>query len=155
MTMKAVSPLIASVLLVSITLTAIYLVSNWTTIFTTRGAGIIQERGDNELQCSSAGLALDNVSYNCTSGKLMFEAYNSGSKDLENLKISMLLTNGSSYTLNVEPNSTLYSGDTQILFNSSANVSYSLINRVILKSDICPFSARSELEGAKITSYGC
>lgn len=152
---KAVSPLIASVLLVSITLTAVYLVSNWSTIFTTKGAGIIQERGDTEMQCQSASLAIDNASYNCTSGKLMFETYNSGSKDLTDLKISMLLTNGSSYSLNAEPNATLYSSDTQILYNSSVNVTFSMIDRIIVRALTCSKTARSELEGAKITSYGC
>ncbi len=152
---KAVSPLIASVLLVSITLTLIYFVSNWSTMFTTRGAGIIQQRGDTEMQCSSAALAIDNASYNCTSGKLMFETYNSGSKDLTDLKISMLLTNGSSYMLNAEPNATLYSGDTQIIYNSSANVSFSLIDRIIVRASNCAKTAKSELEGAKLTAYGC
>lgn len=152
---KAVSPLIASVLLVSITLTAVYLVSNWALSFTSKESGIIQQRSDTEIQCSSAGLAIDNVSYNCTSGKLMMEAYNSGTKDLTDFRIQLILTNSSSYNLNAEPNTTLYSGDTAIFYNSSVNMSFSLIDRVILKSNICPSTARSPLEASKITGYGC
>lgn len=152
---KALSPLVASILLVSITLTLIYLVSNWSTTTTSSRMKTIGERSDTEIQCSSAGLAIDNVSYNCTSGKLSLEAYNSGTKDLYDLKMQMLLMNGSSYTLNAEPNATMYSGDTQIVYNSSVNVSFSLIDRIVLKSRNCPLTGKSELESSKITGYGC
>ncbi len=152
---KAVSPLIASVLLVSITLTAIYLVSNWSSMLASKETNIIKERSGTEIQCSSAGLAIDNVSYNCTSGKLMMEAYNSGTKDLSDFRMQMLLTNGSSYALNAEPNATVYSGDTQIFYNSSINVTFSLIDRVVLKSGNCPLTGKSEMESPKITGYGC
>lgn len=153
-TKKAVSPLIASVLLVSMALTIIYIISNWSTGFTAKETKLIQEKGDTDIQCSSAGLAIDNVSYNCTSGKVSLEAYNSGTKDLSNFKIIMLLTNASSYTVNAEPNVTLYSGDMQT-FYSSINVTFPLINRIMLKSGICPLTAKSEIEGSKITAYGC
>lgn len=152
---KAVSPLIASVLLVSITLTVIYLVSGWTLSFTSKESGIIQQRSDTDIKCQSAGLAIDNVSYNCTSGKLMMEAYNSGSKDLTDFRIQMLLTNTSSYTLNAEPNTTLYSGDTAIFYNSSINITFPQIDRIVMRAPACPKTARSELEAAKITGYGC
>ncbi len=152
---KAVSPLIASVLLVSITLAAVFILSSWSVNFATKQSGLIGDKSDTGIQCSSAGLAIDNVSYNCTSGKLMMEAYNSGSKDLADFRMQLLLTNGSSYTLNAEPNATVYSGDTQIFYNSSVNASFSLIDRIVLKSNVCPNTARSELEAAKITGYGC
>ncbi len=153
--MKAVSALIASVLLLAITLTIVFIISNWSTSFTAKQTGIIQGGSDTQIQCSSAGLAIDNVSYNCTSGKLMMEAYNSGTKDLYDLKMQVLLGNGSSYTLNAEPNATMYSGDTQIVYNSSINVTFSLIDRVVLKSRNCPLTAKSELDSSKITGYGC
>ncbi len=153
---KAVSPLIASVLLVSITLTLIYLVANWSLGFTSGRTATITAQGDTNIQCSSAGLAIDNVSYNCTSGKLSLYAYNSGSKDLTDFRIQLLLTNFSSYNLNAEPNITLYSGDTQTFYNSSINITFSLIDRIILKTkNICPTTARSELDASKITGYGC
>lgn len=152
---KAVSPLIATVLLVSITLTAIFILSSWSTNFATKQTGLIGGKSDTQIQCSSAGLAIDNVSYNCTSGKLMMEALNSGSKDLSDFRIQMLLTNATSYSVNAEPNTTLYSGDSAIFYNSTINVTFSLVDRVILKSNVCPSTARSELEAAKITGYGC
>lgn len=155
MTHKAVSPLIASVLLVSITLTAVYILSNWSSAFASKQSTLISGKSDTGIQCSSAGLAIDNVSYNCTSGKIMMEAYNSGSKDLSDFRIQMLLTNGSSYIVNTEPNATVYSSDTQTFYNTSVNVSFSLIDRVLLKSGVCPNTARSEMEAAKITAYGC
>lgn len=152
---KAVSPLIATVLLVSITLTAIFILSSWSTNFATKQTGLIGGKSDTQIQCSSAGLAIDNVSYNCTSGKLMMEAYNSGSKDLSDFRIQLLLTNTSSYNLNAEPNVTMSGGDTQVFYNSSINVTLALIDRIILKSNVCPSTARSELEAAKITPYSC
>lgn len=156
MTGKAVSPLIASVLLISITLTMVYLLSNWTTTFASKESRIIEGKSSTEIQCSSAGLAIDNVSYNCTAGKFSMEAYNSGSKDLTDFRIQVLLKNGSSYTLNAEPNATLYSSDSQVFYNSSINVSFSSIDRVVFKTaSVCPRVARSELENAKMISYGC
>lgn len=152
---KGVSPLIASVLLVSITLAVIYLVSNWALSFASKETGIIQQGSDTEIQCSSAGLAIDNVSYNCTSGKFSLEAYNSGSKDLTDFRIQVLLTNASSYNLNAEPNVTLYGGDSGIFYNSSINLTFSQIDRVVMRAPACSKTARSELEGAKITGYGC
>jgi hypothetical protein len=153
--MKAVSVLIASVLLLAITLTIVFIISNWSSSFTARQAGIIQGGSDTQIQCSSAGLAIDNVSYNCASGRLSLEAYNSGSKDLSDFRIHMLLTNSSSYALNPEPNATVSSGITQTFYSSSINVSFSLIDRIVLKSGNCPLTARSELENSKITGYGC
>jgi len=155
MNKKAVSPLIATVLLVSITLTAIFILSSWSVNFATKQTGLIGDKSDTQIQCSSAGLAIDNVSYNCTSGKLMMEAYNSGTKDLSDFRIQVLLKNGSSYTVNTEPNATVYSSDTQVFYNSTINVTFSQIDRVILKSNVCPSTARSGLEAAKITGYGC
>lgn len=152
---KAVSPLIATVLLVSITLTAVFILSSWSINFATKHTGLIGDKSDTQIQCSGAGLAIDNVSYNCTSGKLMMEAYNSGSKDLSDFRIQMLLTNTTSYNLNAEPNATMYSSDSAIFYNSSVKVTFALIDRVILKSNVCPSTARSELEAAKITAYGC
>lgn len=152
---KAVSPLIATVLLVSITLTLIYLVSNWALSFTSSQAGIIGGQSDTSIKCSSAGLAIDNASYNCTSGKLMMEAYNSGTKDLTDFKIQMLLTNSSSYKLNAEPNVTVYSGDTQTFYNNSINITFAQLDRVVMTTSACPQTARSELDSTKITAYGC
>ncbi len=152
---KAVSPLIASVLLISITLTVVYIIANWVPSFTSGQAQIIAGKSDSEIQCSSAGLAIDNASYNCTSGKLSLEGYNSGTKDLSNFAIQLLLTNGSSYSLNAAPNVTVYSGESQSFYNSSANVSFSLIDRIVMRSLTCPATAKSALEAAKITAYGC
>ncbi len=153
--MKAISPLVAAVVLIGLALTAAIIVGNWVKDFSYAKANIIKEKGENKIICNSAGLAVDNVSYNCTSGKFMLEAYNSGTKKLENFKFQILLANTSSYTLSAEPNTTLFPGDTRFYYNTSVNVSFSSINKVMFRSETCPLTTKNEVENSKITGYGC
>lgn len=152
---KAVSPLIAGVLLIVLTLTAALLVSNWVKEFTRTQTETIKEKGESRIVCSYAGLAINNASYNCTAAKFSAEAYNAGTQDLQTFKFLILLKNGSTYTLTGSPSITLYSGETQVFYNSSLNISFSQIDRLTLMSATCPLTAKSELESGKVTGYGC
>ncbi len=152
---KAVSPLIAGVLLIVITLTASLLVANWVKEFSRTQTETIKEKGESRITCSYAGMAVLNATYNCTAAKFSVEAYNSGDQNLESFKLLVLLKNGSTYTLAGSPNITLYAGLTQVFTNSSLNVSFSTIDRLTFMSATCPLTAKSELESGKIISYGC
>ncbi len=152
---KALSPLIAAVFLIAITLTAAMLVASWVKNFSYRETNVIKQKGENKIACSSAGLVIDNASYNCSSIKFMVEAYNSGTKKLENFKFQVLLANASSYTLNAEPNVSLSPGETKFYYNNSLNISFSAISKLMFRSETCPLTTKNEIESSKITAYGC
>lgn len=151
---KAISPLISAIFLIAITLTIAFVITNWTREFSKSQTEIIKEKGESKIECSQASLVIDTVSYNCTAAKFSLEAYNSGSKNLENFKFQILLKNTSSYILRTT-DTILYPGDTGTFYNSSLNITFSELDRLIFTSETCPFQARNVEESSRITSYGC
>ncbi len=159
--MKGLSPLIASVFLIAIALTAATILSGWTSSFASSQTTKIQDDTALKIKCSNAGLAVDNVRYNCSSGKISLDAYNSGQIGLSRFKFLVILNNTSTFTF-YSNNETLDPGVTTNFYNSTgaSGINLSLrspvfIDRAVFLSETCPLTSRNEKEGSKITADGC
>jgi flagellin-like protein len=58
---KGVSPLIASVLLIAMTISAAYLIMNWVTALNQQTSEVVSNRSDTAVRCSSARITIDDV----------------------------------------------------------------------------------------------
>lgn len=159
--MKGLSPIIASVFLIAIALTAATILAGWSASFASKETTLIQEKQESKIKCSNAGLAVDNVRYNCSAGKISLDAYNSGQISLSNLKFLVILNNTSSFTFYAN-NDTLDPGVTTNFYNSTGDSGINLslkiptfIDRAIFLSETCPLTSRNEKEGSKITADNC
>lgn len=155
--MKAITPLIATVFLVAVTLTIATIIISWTSMFAEKETKIIKDREDTKIKCSGAGLSIENVRYNCTTGKISLDAYNSGQVKLEDFRFVIILTNLTTYTWYAN-NDTLSSGDTVSFYNITYNLSLtstSQIDKLMFISNTCPLMARNERTGTKVTGDNC
>ena len=66
--MKAVSPLLAAIMLVAITIVAATMVSGWTTSTFPGAERTVDNRSAGAIQCSTAGISIDNVFVSAGSG---------------------------------------------------------------------------------------
>jgi len=89
--LKGVSPLIATVLLVAITVVVGGIVAAWFSSFTKTTTEIVGESGEQQLICMNAGILLRNLRY--VDSNLVGEIQNSGSVTLGNLKLQILYQN--------------------------------------------------------------
>lgn len=157
--MRAVSPLITTVILIAISLTLLTLVASWTISFTKSSATIVKEQRETEIKCSNAGLVVDNLRYNCTAGMIYLEAYNSGYQKLENFKFTIILTNDSTYNL-IANNISLSTGETAAFYNYTVNqtigpITPSSISKLYFLSQTCPLTTKNERDSSRITADNC
>lgn len=150
--MKGVSPLIATVLLISFTMAIAIILSNWVLDYSKTQTATLGERGSKQIACSGAWLDGSDAIYNTTLKKLSIDVQNKGNVALGNLKLIVIFTNGSSSIYNIYPaNLSLSPGDSAIIWNSS--VDSSAIKRVRIPNNCSDANAAAgiEIESAKIT----
>lgn len=96
---KAISPLIASVLLIAFTMAVAAILTSWVTGFTKAETGFVGGKGETQIKCTYANLDAkkSDVSYNFTTGSLNISVFNSGSEDLYNFSF-FILTDEDLYT---------------------------------------------------------
>jgi len=103
MSMKAISPLIATVLLIAFTMAAAAIVFGWGTGFINAIFNPISDKGPKTVQCTFANLDVKkaDVVYNFSgsSSTVNVTVYNSGSENLYNFSLG-IITNSGVYTFN-------------------------------------------------------
>lgn len=86
--MKGISPIVAAVLLIAVTMTIAGILAYWSASFVEKGLPT------NETQCSLARFVVDTCSYNTTSNKITLRLDNRRNVDLSNLKAFIYYANG-------------------------------------------------------------
>ena len=133
---KAVSPLIATIVLISFTIAIGSLIINWGKQFITAQTQSLQQTG---VECQKESLDVANAVYNKTSGKLTLAVRNSGSVGVILFSANLYTSDGSVYSSTI--NDTLIKvGEAKTVvftFNRTA-IGNKSINYVELPSKHCP-----------------
>jgi len=135
--MKGISPMIATILLVGVTVAVAAMVSTWFLGFSSRSVGTVSEKSEYELTCSRGGISFSDVCY--SSNYLYGYVSNTGMINLGNVTIQIIYDNATqvNYYLSYSGGSVTYSttccGDLVIkpgetyVFNVSCNSNYNRI----------------------------
>jgi len=91
---KAVSPLIASVLLIAFTVAVAGIVSGWLQGFTRSTTSTVTSQSQTELTCSYAGMSLSAVKYGSSDSTLSGSIENTGQVGIGGITLQIFFTNG-------------------------------------------------------------
>jgi len=94
--MKAISPLVASVLLIAITVAVSGLVGLWFTSFTRTSTGTVSREAEMQIACNSASMSFSNVCYDSQSKQLKGYITNTGIVNLGNISLQLIYDNTTS-----------------------------------------------------------
>lgn len=102
---KAISPLIATVLLIAFTMAVAAILTSWVTGFTKAQTGYVGEKAEKQIKCTYATFKVQksDVVYNfsATTTKINVTVFNDGGEDLYNFTFTMITdatTNPKVYT---------------------------------------------------------
>jgi hypothetical protein len=91
--MKGLSPFISVIMLIAISIAVAGIFSGWFTNFVKTTSKSIEEQSSTKIICSNAGIALENVRYNTTSGNITGYVRNTDIVALGDIDIEIFLTN--------------------------------------------------------------
>jgi len=142
---KGISPLLATVILIALTLSVAALLGSWFTSVTRMQTGIIEEAAKTQVNCTAASLEIVDVTCSNTTQKIQVVVTNLGN-DIPLYNFSTLVTLNSTYYLNNTggPNSTnpLNPGEQAVLTYFCSNTQYCVddvkIAKVRVSSSNCP-----------------
>src|SRR3990172_5452125 len=100
--MKGVSPLIATVLLIAFTIAVGGIISVWLTQFTMTTTETVGKESENQITCGTGGVQLTNIEL--CSNYLSGEISNSGSIGLGNITLTILYLNSSREVMYLQNN---------------------------------------------------
>lgn len=153
---KAISPLIATVLLIAFTMTVATILANWVTTFTKGQTEEVGEKSTVRIKCSFGSLDIDTAKYNNTNTRLVVVLKNmAGDTDLQNVTFNIILQNSSSYTYPASCNcgdEILYRGETKAYSNSSIQEGCNIAKLVVTTN--CA-DAKDEISSSKIDFSAC
>lgn len=162
--MKGISPLIASVLLVVITVVASIFISGWLSTTTRTQSNVIRNNTQTQLQCQYADLYIKTANYtcnnNCTTGTLhttSMTVANSGKKTLTFDSIYIRNTTGVVTVLALNETKILNVGDTLAISNTTRATCTGINNSIELitiNSLNCP-TAFDSIDGSEVTYVTC
>ncbi|MEM5801152.1 MAG: hypothetical protein QW350_02395 [Candidatus Aenigmatarchaeota archaeon] len=107
--MKGLSAFVSAILIIAVTLAVAGIFSGWYTGFLKTTSKSIEEQSSTKIVCSNAGIALENVRYNQTSGNITGYIRNSEIVALGDIDIEIFLTNATRILL--DKNITLSPGE--------------------------------------------
>jgi len=142
---KGISPLLATVILIALTLSVAALLGSWFTSLTRMQTGIIEEDIRTQINCTSALLEITDVTCSGSSDNIKVAITNLGN-DIELYNFSTLVTLNNTYYLNNTggPNSTnpLKPGEQAILSYFCDNTTYCFngvkVSKVRVGPNNCP-----------------
>lgn len=156
---KAISPLIATVLLIAFTMTVAVLVQNFFTGFFSTQQSSTTEKATASLNCAYAKLKINSISYNGTSTmlKTRITNENQNSKDsaLANITFSLIMRDGTSTSYGASCNcadESLYPGDTKVYSNASVTGGCNIT--AVYVSSSCS-NAKDSVTSSGIDFSGC
>jgi flagellin-like protein len=132
--MKGISPLVATVLLIAITMSIAGILAFWVASYTTQTLPKVN-RTEEECRFSNFDLS---CALNTTSGSIVVQLHNIGQYEIINLTAYVMLTDGT-ITSPIPLNGTLATGDykSYIISNSTTNVSSTMFSKIIVSSLAC------------------
>jgi len=142
---KGISPLLATVILIALTLAVAALLGSWFTSVTRMQTGIIEEDIRTQVNCTAALLEIVDITCSNDTQKIQVTITNMGS-NIELYDFSTLVTVNNTYYLNSTggPNSTdpLNPGEQAILEYFCSNTQYCVddvdVAKVRVSPGICP-----------------
>jgi flagellin-like protein len=94
---KAISPMVATVLLIAFTVAVGGVVSVWLQTFSRTTTGEVSEQTESEIYCSYAGISMSNLEY-CSS-YLFGRLENTKFKAIGNITVQIIYTNATTQTI--------------------------------------------------------
>lgn len=91
--MKGLSAFVSLILIIAVTLVVAGIFSGWFIGFLKTTSKSIEDQSSTKITCSNAGISLENVKYNQTSGNITGYIRNSDIVALGNIDIEIFLTN--------------------------------------------------------------
>jgi len=107
--MKGISPFISVILIIAVAITVAGIFSGWFVNFVKKTSSSVEEQGSQKITCSNAGIALENVRYNVTSGNITGYVRNTDIVALGDIDIEIFLLNATRIVL--DKNMTLAPGE--------------------------------------------
>lgn len=163
--MKGISPLIAAVLLVAITVGISTLLASWLSTTSSDTATKLRNNTNVQLQCQYADIYVKNATYNCggncttgTQHTSEITVVNSGKKTLSIDRFFLRNTSGDVTQLLLNETRTLNVGDALTVSNTTRATCSGINNSielVTLSSMECPSTAYDSLDGADVTFNSC
>jgi len=98
--MKGLSAFVSVILIIAVTLAVAGIFSGWFTNFVKTTSKSIEDQSHSKITCSNAGIALENVRYNQTSGNITGYVRNTDIVALGDIDIEIFLTNATRIVLN-------------------------------------------------------
>lgn len=134
--MKGISPLVASVLLIAITMSVAGILAFWVSSYTTQ---TLPKTNITEEECRFSNFEIWSCNLDTQTGKLTFTLHNIGSYDIRDLRVFIVL-NDNTVTPPVSLNDTLFKGEYKsfVLENSSTNVPSEKFSKLIVGTGLCP-----------------
>lgn len=153
---KAVSPVIAAVLLIAFVMAAAAILSGWFVEFTKGAVKKEAETGEEIITCPLANIKIIDINYNCTTNKLFLYGQNSGRIDLRDFKLQVFFKNATTQWISspslLNSNITLKPGDIAAF---SATLESDDLDKVILSSILCPVASQAKVKRDEITFVDC
>lgn len=94
---KAISSLIATVLLIAFTVSVASIISVWLTGFTRSTTSTVSSQAEMDITCNNAQIALSTLKYCSSNSYLSGDVSNSGTVALGNVSLQILYSNGTQH----------------------------------------------------------
>jgi FlaG/FlaF family flagellin (archaellin) len=124
MQLKGISPLVATVLLISLVVAIAGIVSQWSTIFAKEQTEIVTEQSKTSITCSYGNINMKDLRFQTAQSRLSGSLENIGQIALGNLTLSIVYQNASSQNVR------LCNDPSGSISCSVANLSLSVAERV-------------------------
>lgn len=136
--MKAVSPLVGSVLLIGITMAIAAILAYWVSTYTSRSLPSFNTTRTME-RCRLSNFEIYTCSFNTTSGDIVFTLHNIGHYEIINLTAYVEFVNGS-VSPETRLNESLSVGEFKsfVLSASSTGATSTTFSKLIIGTGLCP-----------------
>jgi len=144
--MKGLSPVIASILLIALTVAVASIVGLWVSGFTRTSTKTIEEKSAKELVCTYGGIRFSSVpepTYSTTTGNFSGAVENTGTIVLGNVKLQVIYDNSSLETINLV--NVLQPGEVYV-FNVSISENFEIIRVTTNCTNVDDTLERSDIE---------
>ncbi|MDI6721714.1 MAG: hypothetical protein QMD85_04950 [Candidatus Aenigmarchaeota archaeon] len=165
MARKGVSPLISTVLLIAIAVSASLIVSQWSSALSRSQSLEITNKTHERLSCQFANLYIKNVTFfcnnNCAAGTrhtINVSVINSGKRNIELSSFALRNTTGNLTVFSLNETKNIQSGATLLLVNvtfDNCSPFNGTVDRVIVSSLNCPDDAYDSFPGSSVAYAGC
>lgn len=151
---KGISPLIASVILVAIAVSAAAIAGPEVMRFVRKIAEDTGDRTSEEIECSRAGIYVREAAYNTTTDELKFQVENTGYQDLKDFRADVFFVNGTSSTYFFYGSGETLPGKSSRWFTANRTVDSGAFESIVIISETCPGTGRATVSNSSIDFRG-